>query len=56
MISLKKALIFCVTNAENGTSDDCEEHFFENGLAPLVDVTTIEKTAHHSGRITLSHI
>lgn len=42
MISLKNPMLFLVTNAENGTSDDCEEYFFPNEQLPRVKFSHID--------------
>lgn len=36
MIALRRKMTFAVTNAENGTQDDCEEYFFSEEHIPEV--------------------
>lgn len=36
MIALHETLTFAVTNAENGTSDDLEEYFFDAADVPRI--------------------
>lgn len=45
MIALKRSMVFLVTNAENGTSDDCEEHFFQKEDQPRVLLNHIDLEA-----------
>lgn len=47
MISLGDALVFLVTNAENGSADDCEEYYFPAHTQPRVNLDVKKLTQQH---------
>ena len=42
MIALRGPMVFCVTNAENGTTDDLEEHYFTTEKQPLLHIGDLD--------------
>lgn len=43
MIALSEPIKFLVTNGENGSADDCEEHYFPESEQPVVLVDLMQK-------------